>query len=302
MFECYWVCNELFSIPLIPSESKLIGTPLFIVVTSNSEILILLLLYYSQSFGYILIKEVKNDCAHKHVRVHESARGSNRAKFWIGLLACLCVFLIQWHILWRIETLAATSMILLVKFVASYLKFHKSSCFSIESVLHRLTRVVIDDACAEDQNEGQRHHSQEHHKHQEGPNAGHLWDDLATDHVAHWRDDGLRHHLLRLQRYVQSRRNACRVETWPRSTWESAGVVGERRFWCVQTLSELQHYPGYDESCEDHLSTLPKERHPLLQKENPKLLRAAVGCWTGCEVPHEAKEGGSWRNQAGKYS
>ena len=83
---------------------------------------------------------------HKHVRVHESSRGSNRAKFWIGLLACLCVFLIQWHILWRIETLAATSMILLVKFVASYLKFHKSSCFSIESVLLRLTRVVIDDA------------------------------------------------------------------------------------------------------------------------------------------------------------
>ena len=81
MFVCYWVCNELFSIPLIPSESKLIGTPLFIVVTSNSEILILLLLYYSQSFGYILIREVKNDCAHKHVRVHESARGSNRAKF-----------------------------------------------------------------------------------------------------------------------------------------------------------------------------------------------------------------------------
>ena len=62
MFVCYWVCNELFSIPLIPSESKLIGTPLFIVVTSNSEILILLLLYYSQSFGYILIKEVKNEC------------------------------------------------------------------------------------------------------------------------------------------------------------------------------------------------------------------------------------------------
>ena len=146
MFVCYWVCNELFSIPLIPSESKLIGTPLFNVVTSNSEILILLLLYYSQSFGYILIKEVKNDCAHKHVRVHESARGSNRAKFWIGLLACLCVFLIQWHILWRIETLAATSMILLVKFVASYMKFHKSSCFSIESVFLRLTRVVIEDA------------------------------------------------------------------------------------------------------------------------------------------------------------
>ena len=146
MFVCYWVCNELFSIPLIPSESKLIGTPLLIVVTSNSEILILLLLYYSQSFGYILIKEVKNDCAHKHVRVHESARGSNRAKFWIGLLACLCVFLIQWHILWRIETLATTSMILLVKFVASYLKFHKSSCFSIESVFLRLTRVVIEDA------------------------------------------------------------------------------------------------------------------------------------------------------------
>ena len=146
MFVCYWVCNELFSIPLIPSKSKLIGTPLFIVVTSNSEILILLLLYYSQSFGYILIKEVKNDCAHKHVRVHESARGSNRAKFWIGLLACLCVFLIQWHILWRIETLAATSMILLVKFVASYMKFHKSSCFSIESVFLRLTRVVIEDA------------------------------------------------------------------------------------------------------------------------------------------------------------
>ena len=145
MFVCYWVCNELFSIPLIPSESKLIGTLLFIVVTSNSEILILLLLYYSQSFGYILIKEVKNDCVHKHVRVHESARGSNRAKFWIGLLACLCVFLIQWHILWRIETLAATSMILLVKFVASYMKFHKSSCFS-ESVFLRLTRVVIEDA------------------------------------------------------------------------------------------------------------------------------------------------------------
>ena len=37
MFVCYWVCNELFSIPLIPSESKLIGTPLFNVVTSNSE-------------------------------------------------------------------------------------------------------------------------------------------------------------------------------------------------------------------------------------------------------------------------